>query len=102
VGANGALQAEPGGIVPDDPTLANPINLLLESKGKFLYVANQGNNTTGANANSGLSGYFLTTSPAYQLSFIAGEPFGSGSVRSASSRILPTSSFTRRTSTIPA
>jgi 6-phosphogluconolactonase (cycloisomerase 2 family) len=79
VGANGALQAEPGGIVPDDPTLANPINLLLESKGKFLYVANQGNNTTGANANSGLSGYFLTTSPAYQLSFIAGEPFGSGS-----------------------
>jgi 6-phosphogluconolactonase (cycloisomerase 2 family) len=79
VGANGALQAEPGGIVPDDPTLANPIYLLIESKGKYIYVANQGNNTTGPQANSGLAGYFLTTSPAYQLSFIADQPFGSGS-----------------------
>jgi 6-phosphogluconolactonase (cycloisomerase 2 family) len=79
VGSNGALQAEPGGIVPDDPTLANPIFLMVESKGKFVYVANQGNNTTGANANSGLAGYFISTSPAYQLSFIADEPFGSGS-----------------------
>jgi 6-phosphogluconolactonase len=79
VGASGALQAEPGGNVPDDPTLANPINLLLESKGKFIYVANQGNAPNGTgNAYSGLSGYFLTTTPAYQLSFIAGEPFGSG------------------------
>ena len=25
VGTNGALQAETGGVVPDDPTLANPI-----------------------------------------------------------------------------
>jgi hypothetical protein len=79
VGANGALQAEPGGIVPDAPTLANPIYMLIESKGKFIYVANQGNNLTGANANSGLAGYFLTTTPAYQLSFIADQPFGSGS-----------------------
>jgi 6-phosphogluconolactonase (cycloisomerase 2 family) len=79
VQSNGALQAEPGGIVPDDPTLANPVYLLVESKGKFIYVANQGNNTGGANANSGYAGYFLTTSPAYQLSFIADQPFGSGS-----------------------
>ncbi|MGA2216447.1 MAG: beta-propeller fold lactonase family protein [Terracidiphilus sp.] len=78
VGTNGALQAEPGGVVPDDPTLANPIYLLVESKGKFIYVANQGNNAQGANAQSGIAGYFLTTAPAYQLSFIAGEPFGSG------------------------
>ena len=78
VGTNGALQAEPGGVVPDDATLANPIYLLVESKGKFIYVANQGNNAQGANAQSGISGYFLTTTPAFQLSFIAGEPFGSG------------------------
>jgi hypothetical protein len=78
-GTNGALQAEPGGIVPDDPTLANPIYLLVESKGKFIYVINQGNNAQGANAASGIAGYFLTTTPAYQLSYIAGEPFGSGS-----------------------
>jgi 6-phosphogluconolactonase (cycloisomerase 2 family) len=75
----GALQAEPSGAVPDDPTLANPIYVLLESKGKFVYVANQGNSVTGPNPNSGLAGYFLTTAPAYQLSFIAEEPFGSGS-----------------------
>jgi 6-phosphogluconolactonase (cycloisomerase 2 family) len=79
VGSGGALQAEPGGIVPDDATLANPITLMIESKGKYVYVANQGNNTTGANANSGLAGYFITTTPAFQLSFIPGEPFGSGS-----------------------
>jgi len=77
--AGGALQAEPSGAVPDDPTLANPIYVLVESKGKFVYVANQGNNVTGPNPNSGLAGYFLTTAPAYQLSFIAEEPFGSGS-----------------------
>jgi 6-phosphogluconolactonase (cycloisomerase 2 family) len=79
VGTGGALQAEPSGVIPDDPTLANPIQVLVESKGKFVYVANQGNNTTGLNPESGLSGYFLTTSPSYQLSFIAEEPFGSGS-----------------------
>jgi 6-phosphogluconolactonase (cycloisomerase 2 family) len=77
VGTNGSLQAEASGTAPDDPTLANPIALLEESKGKFLYIANQGNNVQGANAQSGISGYFLTTSP-YQLTFIPGEPFGSG------------------------
>jgi hypothetical protein len=78
-GTGGALQAEPSGVIPDDPTLANPIQILVESKGKFVYVANQGNNTTGVNPESGLAGYFLTTAPSYQLSFIAEEPFGSGS-----------------------
>ncbi|MGA3135700.1 MAG: beta-propeller fold lactonase family protein [Terracidiphilus sp.] len=78
VGSNGALAAEPGGIIPDDPTLSNPIYLIVESKGKFVYVANQGNNTQGANAQSGIAGYFITTSPAYELSFIPDEPFGSG------------------------
>jgi len=79
VGTGGALEAEPSGIIPDDPTLSNPIFLLVESKGKFLYVANQGDNTLGPNPESGISGYFLTSAPSFQLSFIAGEPFGSGS-----------------------
>lgn len=80
VGSNGALQAEPSGTIPDDPTLANPIQLLVESKGHYLYVANVGNNTTGNNnPNSGIAGYFLTSSPSYQLSFIAGEPWGTDS-----------------------
>jgi len=77
IGAGGSLQALTGGVVPDDPTLSNPITLLVESKGKFLYVANQGNNTQGTNADSGISGYVIDPS-THQLSYIAGEPFGSG------------------------
>jgi 6-phosphogluconolactonase len=78
VGTGGALQAQTGGVVPDDSTLANPIFLLVESKGKFLYVANQGNNVQGTSPTSGLAGYVIDPS-THQLSFIAGEPFGSGS-----------------------
>jgi 6-phosphogluconolactonase (cycloisomerase 2 family) len=77
VGTGGALQAQTGGIVPDDASLSNPIYLLVESKGRFLYVANQGNNTNTTNAQSGIAGYVIDTS-THQLSFIAGEPFGSG------------------------
>lgn len=80
VGTGGALQAEPSGIIPDDPTLGNPIYMIEESKQHFLYVANQGNNVTGTNnPESGIAGFFITTAPAFQLSYIAGEPFGSGS-----------------------
>jgi 6-phosphogluconolactonase len=77
IGSGGALQAQTGGVVADDPTLANPIYLLVESKGKFLYVANQGNNVEGTNSQSGLAGYVIDPT-THQLSFIAGEPFGSG------------------------
>ena len=79
VGSGGALQAEASGVIPDDPTLSNPIDVLVESKGNFIYVANQGNNTTGTNPESGIAAYLFTTSPSYQLSFVSGEPFGSGS-----------------------
>ena len=78
IAASGAIQAETVGVIPDDPTLANPMAILEESKGKFVYVANQGNQVAGANAQSGLSGYYTVTLPTYQISFIAGEPFGSG------------------------
>jgi 6-phosphogluconolactonase len=79
VGTGGALQAEPSGIIPDDPNLSNPIDIVVESKGHFVYVANQGNNVTGPNPESSVAGYFLTTTPAFQLSFLADEPFPSGS-----------------------
>ena len=53
------------------------------------------------NAQSGLAGYVIDPS-THQLSYIAGEPFGSRApARSAWSKIPPTSSFTRPTSTIP-
>jgi hypothetical protein len=79
LGSSGALQADTGGIIPDDSTLSNPIQMLVESKSKYLYVANQGNNVTGNNPESGIAGYYINTVPAYQLSFLPGEPFGSGS-----------------------
>jgi hypothetical protein len=79
VATGGALQAEPSGVFPDTGTLANPIQVLVESKGKYLYVANQGNNTTGNNPESGIAGYDIFTSPSYELQFIAEQPFGSGS-----------------------
>src|ERR1039458_9809084 len=77
VGTGGALQAQTGGIVPDDPTLSNPVYLIVESKGKFLYVINEGNNTNTTNSQSGIAGYVIDPS-THQLSFIAGEPWGSG------------------------
>ena len=76
VGTGGSLQAQTGGIVPDDATFSNPINVLVESKGRWLYVVNQGNNTNTTNAQSGIAGYVINS--PYALSFIAGEPFGSG------------------------
>lgn len=77
--SGGALQAEPSGIFPDTATLANPIQVMIESKGKYLYVANQGNNVTGNNPESGIAGYEVFTSPSYQLQFIPEQPFTSGS-----------------------
>lgn len=78
LGANGALQQTSGGSVPDSVTQANPTYLILENKGKFLYVMNGGNNNTGSNnATSGISGYVLD--PASHLpSEISGSPFGTG------------------------
>jgi hypothetical protein len=80
LGTGGALQSDTSGIFPDDPALSNPTWLMVESKNKYLYVANQGNNTTGNNnPNSGIAAYLITQTPTYQFQFVSGEPFGSGS-----------------------
>lgn len=79
VGSNGALQAQTSGTIPDDPRYPNPLQMLIESKGKYMYVANDGNNISGPNANSGIAGYFLSTSPNFQAQFIDGFNGGSGS-----------------------
>ena len=63
------LQAEPSGVIPDAATLSNPIDFMVESKSKFVYVANQGNNVTGPNPESGIAGYFLTTAPGVPAQF---------------------------------
>jgi 6-phosphogluconolactonase (cycloisomerase 2 family) len=79
LGAGGSLGAQTSGPIPDGTNLSNPIFLLVESKGQYVYVANQGNNITGPNPDSGIAGYHITTAPAFQLTFIQDEPSGSGS-----------------------
>ena len=79
IGNSGALQAQTAGQIADDPKLANPSWLIANSKNTIIYVANQGNNVTGVNAGSGITGYAITNSPAFQLTFTSPSTFGSGS-----------------------
>jgi 6-phosphogluconolactonase len=58
-GTGGALQAQTGGAIPDDPNESNPTYLIAESKGKWVYVSNQGANTAGTVAQSGIVGYVI-------------------------------------------
>jgi 6-phosphogluconolactonase len=102
-GTNGALQPQTGGTIADDPTLSNPSQLLVESKGKFVYVANLGNNTNTTDAQSGIAGYVIDPATR-QLTFIAGEPFGSGAgpqciVEDPSSQFIYTANFNDSTIT---
>jgi 6-phosphogluconolactonase (cycloisomerase 2 family) len=75
VGTNGALQALTGGAVPGDPTLSSPIYLIVESKGKFLYVVNQLGASTSTGA--GIAGYSISPQDA-ELSVDPGSPWGTG------------------------
>lgn len=78
IGTGGALQAQTGGAVPDDPTQSNPMFLLVESKGKWVYVANTGDNQSPTNTQSGITGYVINTGANNQLSTMPGSPFGTG------------------------
>jgi len=79
IGTGGSLNPLTGGPVPDDPTLTNPVQVMVESKGNWVYVANYGSNNTGqAGQESGIAGYVVDKT-THQLSLIAGEPFGTGS-----------------------
>ena len=79
VGSGGSLQAALNGAVPISSSLANPRYLIGESKGKWVYVANYGNNdTTSGSQGSGISGYVLDTT-SHTMTEIPGSPFGSGS-----------------------
>jgi 6-phosphogluconolactonase (cycloisomerase 2 family) len=77
VASNGALQSQTGGPVADDPVQSNPIFLVQESKGKWLYVANQGNPNTPTIPLSGITGYIIDPS-THQLSEMSGLPFTTG------------------------
>jgi 6-phosphogluconolactonase len=99
VGSGGSLQAQTGGAVPDVPAQTNPLFLLAETKGKWVYVANAGDNTnaTVTNTQSGIAGYVIDTS-THQLTTISGSPFGSGAgpsclVEDPSSQFFYTANF---------
>jgi 6-phosphogluconolactonase len=75
VGTNGALQALVGGAVADDPTQSNPIQLMVESKGKFVFVAN--NQGASISNGAGIVGYTIDPSSS-QLTENPGSPFPTG------------------------
>jgi 6-phosphogluconolactonase (cycloisomerase 2 family) len=77
IGSGGALQAASNGVIADDPNQSNPTWLAVESKGKWFYVANQGNNATGrGTAESGLAGYVMNS--PFQPTEMSGTPIGFG------------------------
>ncbi|HWE83429.1 MAG TPA: beta-propeller fold lactonase family protein [Terracidiphilus sp.] len=97
VGTGGALQAQTGGAVADDPTQSNPLFLLQESKGKWVYVANTGDNQSQSNTQSGITGYVIDTS-TQQLTTMPGSPFGTGAgpqclVEDPSNQFIYTANF---------
>jgi 6-phosphogluconolactonase (cycloisomerase 2 family) len=77
IGTGGALQAETIGSVA--LPLENPTWLIEEAKSKYLYIATQGNDTTGTNTtSSGISGFFITSSP-FQLTATSPSDVSTGS-----------------------
>jgi hypothetical protein len=77
LGSNGALLAASSGPIPDDPNQSYPIYAVMENKGKWFFVANEGNNVTGTGtAQSGIAGYVINT--PFQPTEMAGTPIGYG------------------------
>jgi hypothetical protein len=77
VGTGGSLQSQTGGAVPADVTQSNPLFLVGESKGKWVYLADTGDNQSQSNVQSGLTGYVVDAS-THQLEPLSGSPFPSG------------------------
>jgi 6-phosphogluconolactonase (cycloisomerase 2 family) len=105
VGTAGALSAETVGTIDEDTAVGNPSYLLVESKSKYLYIANQGNNATAtATADSGIGSYFITTSPSFELTGTTPDSFGIGSgpqciVEDPSDQFIYTANFNDSTVT---
>ncbi len=78
-GPNGSLQTVVGGAIKNEPTVTNPSDLVVDSKGKFLYIANSGPNNNPSNPSSAISAYsILPNANGGLLTVVAGEPFPSG------------------------
>ena len=101
VGNGGALQAQTGGAVADDPTMSNPQFVLAgtgATQGKWLYVANGGDYLNQSNQLSGIAGYIIETGANNQLSTMPQSPFGTGAgpqclVEDPSNQFIYTANF---------
>ncbi len=103
VGTGGSLQAQSGGSVPDTSTQTDPLFILVESRSKWAYVANYGNNANTNNAQSGIAGFDIDTTTK-QLTNMAGSPFGTGAgprclVEDPSNNFIYTANFNDSTVT---
>jgi 6-phosphogluconolactonase len=79
-GSNGALQTVVGGSYPNDATVSNPSDLVVDSKNVRLYIANAGPNTNPTNAASAVSAYSIVPNGTTGLlQPIGQEPFTAGS-----------------------
>jgi hypothetical protein len=72
VGTNGALQALVGGAVADDPTQTDPVQMFVESKGRFVFVANFGGSSI--NNGAGIVAYVIDPTSS-QLTENPGSPY---------------------------
>ena len=76
VGTNGSLQSQTNGPINNgnNSRAGNPVQLTVDSSGKFLYVANAGPASGISNPSSDISAYTIDASGT--LANVAGSPFG--------------------------
>jgi hypothetical protein len=72
-----SLNTVTGGPVANLPTTANPVYTLVDSTGKYLYVANQ-SSTNSTLANSTISAFSLATSPMQAVPDGVNNPYSAG------------------------
>lgn len=68
-GSNGSLQAEANGYIPDNAAYSKPIYAIVASGKSWLYILNEGDNSSATTPQSGIAAFTITT--PYQVSPIA-------------------------------
>jgi hypothetical protein len=76
--SGGALVSQVGGAVPNDPTLSDPVNVLVESKNKFLYAINDASGGAVDDPSSGITQFVIDPS-SHQLTLNSPTTVGTGS-----------------------
>jgi hypothetical protein len=68
-GSNGSLQAEANGYIPDNAAYSKPIYAIVANGKSWLYILNQGDNSSATTPQSGIAAFTITN--PYQVSPIA-------------------------------